>query len=131
EEMTKKYCANIMIGNSDGRRMEEKLQIPLVRRGFPIHDRIGGQRLKMLGYEGSLTLLDEMTNNMLSKKETSFRSSLFTTYYKNSLQVEKNESGIEIQKGIIEEKTKQHPCFNCGANHNARIHLPVAPRCNI
>ncbi len=131
EEMTKEYYANLMIGNSDGRRMEEKLQIPLVRRGFPIHDRIGGQRLKMLGYDGSLTLLDEITNSLLSKKETSFRSSLFTTYYKNPLQAEKNESGIEIQKGSIEEKTKQHPCFNCGANHNARIHLPVAPKCNI
>ncbi|MGN6712995.1 nitrogenase cofactor biosynthesis protein NifB [Anaerocolumna jejuensis] len=30
-----------------------------------------------------------------------------------------------------EEKTKSHPCYN-GCNHeNARIHLPVAPGCNI
>lgn len=31
----------------------------------------------------------------------------------------------------MEEKTKFHPCYN-GCNHeNARIHLPVAPKCNI
>jgi MoaA/NifB/PqqE/SkfB family radical SAM enzyme len=29
------------------------------------------------------------------------------------------------------EKTLNHPCFNCGASQNARIHLPVAPKCNI
>jgi nitrogenase cofactor biosynthesis protein NifB len=32
----------------------------------------------------------------------------------------------------IEKKTAAHPCFNCGAAHqNARIHLPIAPKCNI
>lgn len=31
----------------------------------------------------------------------------------------------------MEEKTRSHPCYN-GCNHeNARIHLPVAPKCNI
>ncbi len=31
----------------------------------------------------------------------------------------------------IQEKTETHPCYN-GCNHsNARIHLPVAPNCNI
>jgi nitrogen fixation protein NifB len=30
-----------------------------------------------------------------------------------------------------EEKTLNHPCFNCGASNNARIHLPIAPKCNI
>lgn len=29
------------------------------------------------------------------------------------------------------EKTMNHPCYNCGASGNARIHLPVAPKCNI
>jgi nitrogenase cofactor biosynthesis protein NifB len=31
---------------------------------------------------------------------------------------------------ILEEKTKNHPCFSGGCQ-NARIHLPVAPACNI
>lgn len=31
----------------------------------------------------------------------------------------------------IEEKTLTHPCFHCNGSNNARIHLPVAPECNI
>lgn len=31
----------------------------------------------------------------------------------------------------IKQKTANHPCFNCGASGNARIHLPIAPACNI
>lgn len=31
----------------------------------------------------------------------------------------------------IEEKTWTHPCFHCEAHKYARIHLPVAPRCNV
>lgn len=31
----------------------------------------------------------------------------------------------------IDLKTLAHPCYNCGAQGNARIHLPVAPKCNI
>lgn len=31
----------------------------------------------------------------------------------------------------IQRKTSQHPCFNPDAHQYARIHLPVAPKCNI
>jgi MoaA/NifB/PqqE/SkfB family radical SAM enzyme len=32
----------------------------------------------------------------------------------------------------LEEKTANHPCFNCGASQkNSRMHLPIAPKCNI
>ena len=31
----------------------------------------------------------------------------------------------------IEEKTWTHPCFHCEAHKYARIHLPVAPHCNV
>lgn len=32
----------------------------------------------------------------------------------------------------IQERTSRHPCFTCGAGHQyARMHLPVAPACNI
>ncbi len=115
-----KYGCNVMIGNSDGRRFEESLNIPLVRRGFPIHDHVGGQRLRMIGYEGSLTLLDEISNAVLSRKEDSFRKVLFDTYYKN-----------ESSDKTIEEKTATHPCYHCSGHQYARMHLPIAPRCNV
>lgn len=41
----------------------------------------------------------------------------------------------ETTKHLMEEKTKMHPCFTCGGcggeEKMARIHLPVAPKCNI
>ena len=36
-----------------------------------------------------------------------------------------------LTKEIFQQKTLAHPCFHCGAGENARIHLPVAPKCNI
>lgn len=37
----------------------------------------------------------------------------------------------ESIKEDIVEKTKKHPCFNANAKSYARMHLPIAPRCNI
>ncbi|WP_160692755.1 nitrogenase cofactor biosynthesis protein NifB [Clostridium sp. C2-6-12] len=31
----------------------------------------------------------------------------------------------------IEEKTATHPCYNQGAHQYARMHIPVAPKCNV
>jgi MoaA/NifB/PqqE/SkfB family radical SAM enzyme len=122
----------MMIGNSDGRRIEERLGIKLVRRGFPIHDRVGGQRLRAIGYNGSLEFLDEITNVLLSKKEVSFREDIYNKYYKEEKKNEISKEKIsEVSSMTIEEKTATHPCYNCGASDYARIHLPVAPKCNI
>ncbi len=131
--------ANVMIGSSDGRRIEEKYKLPLVRCAFPIHDNIGGQRVRILGYEGSITLLDRITNTLLTQKEHSFRSSLYKKYYKADPETKSDMSEAvppvetlpEDMKAINLKKSATHPCFNgCGSGY-ARIHLPVAPKCNI
>jgi nitrogenase molybdenum-iron protein alpha/beta subunit/molybdenum cofactor biosynthesis enzyme MoaA len=122
EELAKELEVNIFIGNSDGRRIAEKLGVELVRRSFPVHDRVGGQRLRTIGYVGALSYLDEMSNVMLAKKETSFRENLYNKYYK--------EQEV-VKEKTIEEKTATHPCYNCGAHKYARMHLPIAPKCNI
>jgi nitrogen fixation protein NifB len=36
-----------------------------------------------------------------------------------------------VENVATEAKTFSHPCFTCGASSHARIHLPVAPKCNI
>lgn len=132
EESIKKLGANMMIGNSDGRRIEDRLGIKLVRRAFPIHDRVGGQRLRTMGYSGSLEFLDEITNVLLSKKEVSFREDIYNKYYKEEKKQKiSKEKNSEVSPMTIEEKTATHPCYNCGASDYARIHLPVAPKCNI
>lgn len=131
--------ANLLIGNSDGRRLAEKHQLPLIRGGFPIHDHMGGQRLRMLGYEGSLELMDKITNAMLTKTETTFREELYHRYYQPEPNpaVLPSEAPVTTQSPISQhsltahEKSATHPCFNCGASGSARIHLPIAPKCNI
>lgn len=134
--------ANVMIGSSDGRRIEEKYNLPLVRCAFPVHDHVGGQRVRMLGYEGSLILLDRITNTLLGKKEHSFRNQLFEKYFKEDGEVKTQELKQEVPapvkstklaatKAEIAKKTETHPCFNgCGSQY-ARMHLPIAPKCNI
>jgi len=42
--------------------------------------------------------------------------------------------GIRIKENLSKEvlaKHETHPCFNAKAHDNARMHLPVAPKCNI
>jgi nitrogenase molybdenum-iron protein alpha/beta subunit len=100
EEYARELGVNVLIGNSDGRRIAEKLGIDLVRRSFPIHDRVGGQRLKTLGYEGALSFLDEISNVILSKKETTFREKLYEKYYKadpeHEIKRQSNSNIIEL-----------------------------------
>lgn len=56
---------DILIGNSKGYYISRKLGIPLVRVGFPIHDRIGGQRVLHVGYKGTQELFDKITNTLI------------------------------------------------------------------
>ncbi len=73
--------ANIAIGHSDGRYIEEQEKIPLVRLGFPIHDRVGGQRLLSVGYTGTAMFLDRITNTLLAEKRRSYRKSMYENFY--------------------------------------------------
>jgi nitrogenase molybdenum-iron protein NifN len=60
---------DFMLGSSKGYSLARKLQIPLVRVGFPIHDRIGGQRVLHLGYRGAQQLYDRIVNTLLEHKQ--------------------------------------------------------------
>src|SRR5471030_1861942 len=97
-----------MLGSSDGRRIEEKHKIPLIRMAFPIHDRIGGQRILSIGYEGSLNLGDQITNLMLAKTETTFRENLYNEYY----QEEEVMGEKVIMENIAEENRSDENVIN-------------------
>jgi nitrogenase cofactor biosynthesis protein NifB len=116
-----KQKVNLLIGSSDGRRIAHKLNIPLIRCAFPIHDYVGGQRVRILGFDGSLNLLDQAANAMIEHTETHFRAKMYEKFY----------SPISSTSAIPKDKTSTHPCFGEHACKNARIHLPVAPKCNI
>ncbi|WP_434564332.1 nitrogenase component 1 [Thermoanaerobacterium thermosaccharolyticum] len=73
---------NIAIGPSDGKYLTEKGGIPLVRLGFPILDRVGGQRILSVGYTGTLNFLDMITNTLLENKYKTYRKDMYEKYYK-------------------------------------------------
>ena len=63
---------DFLIGSSKGYSIARRLKVPLIRVGFPIHDRIGGQRVLHLGYRGAQELYDRIVNALLEvKQETS------------------------------------------------------------
>jgi len=63
---------DFFIGSSKGYSIARRLKVPLIRVGFPIHDRIGGQRVLHLGYRGAQELFDRIINALLEvKQETS------------------------------------------------------------
>lgn len=124
--------ANLMLGNSDGRRIEEKHHISLIRIGFPIHDRVGGQRKLYVSYAGTNNVIEETANSILSRTETSFRGEAYEKYFKQEKVKDMAEiKEVSTEKPTIEEKTAKHPCYNAGAHDYARMHIPVAPKCNI
>jgi nitrogenase molybdenum-iron protein NifN len=63
--------ADLIIGHSKGYPLARKLNIPLIRVGFPIHDRIGGQRILHVGYRGAQLLFDLIANAMIQVKQDS------------------------------------------------------------
>lgn len=60
---------DILIGASKGYSMARRLELPLVRVGFPIHDRIGGARLHHLGYRGAQELFDRIANTLVERNQ--------------------------------------------------------------
>ncbi|BDZ70307.1 nitrogenase component 1 [Methanobacterium petrolearium] len=61
----KKAGADILIGNAYGASTAKEENIPLLRVGFPIFDRLGAQRISMLGYNGGIEFVDKITNTLL------------------------------------------------------------------
>ena len=60
---------DFLIGSSKGYGLARQLDIPLIRCGFPIHDRIGGQRILHVGYAGAQALFDRIVNALLDRKQ--------------------------------------------------------------
>ncbi|MDR3366213.1 MAG: nitrogenase [Prevotellaceae bacterium] len=60
---------DLLIGNSKGYYIARRLDVPIVRVGFPIHDRIGAQRCRLLGYEGTTILFEQAVNALLDDRQ--------------------------------------------------------------
>lgn len=68
-ELAEELNPDIVIGHSKGYYISRQLGIPLLRIGFPIHDRMGGQRVMHLGYKGTQQLFDKVVNAIVEQKQ--------------------------------------------------------------
>jgi nitrogenase molybdenum-iron protein NifN len=69
EERAAGMRPDLIVGSSKGYPLARRLGIPLVRVGFPIHDRIGGARVVHLGYRGAQQLFDRVANALIESQQ--------------------------------------------------------------
>lgn len=69
ETLAEEMEINLVVGHSKGYSFARRMQLPMVRVGFPIHDRMGGQRILHLGYHGAQALFDLIANTLIEKKQ--------------------------------------------------------------
>jgi nitrogenase molybdenum-iron protein NifN len=62
EISAKSNRAQVLIGNSHAVASAERLQIPILRAGFPLYDWIGGYAQTWIGYQGSRQTLFQLAN---------------------------------------------------------------------
>lgn len=69
ESHAKKLGLDLLVGSSKGYRMAKACHVPLLRLGFPIHDRIGASRILSVGYRGTLGLFDAIVNTLMQRTQ--------------------------------------------------------------
>lgn len=60
---------DMLIGSSKVYPLARELNLPLLRVGFPLHDRFGAQRQLGVGYAGTQELFDRLVNLVLAQKQ--------------------------------------------------------------
>lgn len=68
-EKAKEFKPDILLGNSKGYYIARELKVPLVRLGFPIHDRFGAARMHQIGYRGTQEIFDKVVNALIEYKQ--------------------------------------------------------------
>jgi len=60
----------LLVGSSKGYAIARRLSLPLLRVGFPIHDRVGAGRRLHVGYRGTQALFDELVNILIEREQS-------------------------------------------------------------
>lgn len=71
EDSAAEARADLVVGSSKAYPLARRLNLPLIRVCFPVHDRIGGSRILHLGYRGAQQLFDRVANALIEKTQTS------------------------------------------------------------
>ncbi len=66
ENMAKANKAQLLIGNSHAAHSSERLNIPILRAGFPQYDIIGGYQKTWIGYRGTRQVLFDLANLVIN-----------------------------------------------------------------
>jgi nitrogenase molybdenum-iron protein NifN len=70
-EAARQVNPDFLMGNSKGYKIARAMKKPLIRVGFPIHDRMGGARIVHVGYRGAQQLFDTITNTIIASRQDS------------------------------------------------------------
>ena len=65
----KEEPVDLLIGNTYGKYISRDEDIPLLRHGFPIYDRVGHSYFPTVGYAGAMRLLEKMLGLFLDRKD--------------------------------------------------------------
>ena len=60
---------DLLIGNTYGKYIARDEDIPFVRHGFPILDRVGHSYFPTVGYRGAMRLLERIFDVFLDRKD--------------------------------------------------------------
>ncbi len=60
---------DLLMGNTYGKYIARDEDIPLIRMGFPIMDRVGHQYFPTLGYRGAMHLLEKILSALMDRKD--------------------------------------------------------------
>ena len=70
EAQARELAVGLAVGSSKGFKLTRALGIPLIRAGFPVHDRFGGGRLLHYGYAGAQQFHDQLVNAVLERRQS-------------------------------------------------------------
>jgi nitrogenase molybdenum-iron protein beta chain len=65
----KNEAVDLLIGNTWGKYIARDENIPLIRFGFPIMDRIGHSYFPNVGYMGAIRIVEKLMNAILDKRD--------------------------------------------------------------
>ena len=60
------HPVDLVIGDYRGKYVADALNVPLMRVGFPVIDRYGHTKKAMIGYNGALTIINDIANLLVS-----------------------------------------------------------------
>jgi nitrogenase molybdenum-iron protein NifN len=69
ERLVCEHEAELLIGSSHLAEMAQRLGLPLLRAGYPLHDQFGGYQRAWIGYRGARQALFDLANALLAHAE--------------------------------------------------------------